>query len=105
MATELPNNDAQADPLVVDEGYEADSFTGNDNETIYATTISSYIRDGIEENGRKYAAYGKHAYGLPVDEREQERNGKHLPIPSIPFLPNSPLTPRPPTCQIHHPHQ
>ncbi|KPI40427.1 uncharacterized protein AB675_7638 [Cyphellophora attinorum] len=58
-------------PTAGDEGY--DTASSNAGST-YATTISSYIREGIEENGRQYAAYGKHAYGLPVDEREQERN-------------------------------
>lgn len=42
--------------------------------TSYATSISSYIRDGVEENGRKYPAYGRNMYGLPIDEKEQERN-------------------------------
>lgn len=54
----------------LDEAY-ASSTTSS---STYATTISSYIRSGIEENGRRYASYGKHAYGLPIDEREQERN-------------------------------
>ena len=42
--------------------------------TTYASTISTYIRDGVTENGRQYATYGKHAYGMPVDDAEQERN-------------------------------
>jgi hypothetical protein len=67
----------QPDPLPVDEGFEVESSAGGGGDSVYATTISSYIREGIEENGRKYASYGKYAYGLPVDEREQERNGKH----------------------------
>ncbi|EXJ74372.1 uncharacterized protein A1O5_02668 [Cladophialophora psammophila CBS 110553] len=40
----------------------------------YVSSISSLIRDGIEENGRQYPAYGRNMYGLPIDEREQERN-------------------------------
>lgn len=54
-----------------DDGYETASTTSSAS---YATSISSYIREGIEENGRKYASYGKHAYGMPIDEREQDRN-------------------------------
>lgn len=59
------------EPSAGDEGY--DSSTSAAGST-YATTISSYITNGIKENGRQYAAYCKHTYGMPVDEREQERN-------------------------------
>jgi ubiquinone/menaquinone biosynthesis C-methylase UbiE len=51
-----------------DEGYSESSNTS------YVTSIASEIRRGIEENGRLYPAYGKNAYGLPVDDVEQERN-------------------------------
>ena len=37
------------------------------------TSILSSVRRGIEENGRIYPAYGKHEYGMPVDERELDR--------------------------------
>ena len=37
-------------------------------------SIASEIRDGIEEYGRRWASYGKHFYGLPIDDREQDRH-------------------------------
>ncbi|KIW22856.1 uncharacterized protein PV07_11109 [Cladophialophora immunda] len=46
----------------------------SDDGSSYLTSISTHIRNGIEENGRKYPAYGRNMYGLPIDEREQERN-------------------------------
>ena len=56
-----------------DEGYAESSSTS------FATSIASSIRKGIEENGRLYPAYGQDAYGLPIDELEQERNDlQHL---------------------------
>ena len=54
-----------------DEAYDSSTSTG---ATSYASSIATYIRDGIEENGRKHPAYGKNVYGLPIDESEQERN-------------------------------
>ena len=56
-----------------DELFEDEAY-GSSAATSYETSIASYIHDGIEENGRKYPAYGKNMYGLPIDEREQERN-------------------------------
>jgi SAM-dependent methyltransferase len=37
-------------------------------------SIASDIRNGFEEYGRRWAAYGKHLYGLPIDDEEQYRN-------------------------------
>ena len=37
------------------------------------TSILSSVRRGVEENGRIYPAYGKHEYGMPVDEKELDR--------------------------------
>ena len=51
-----------------------EAYSGSVAGTSYVTSIASDIRRGIEENGRTYPAFGKHQYGLPVDEREQERN-------------------------------
>ena len=57
---------------------EADSFSdegfAESVNTSYATSIASEIRRGIEENGRTYPSYGHNEYGLPIDEREQDRN-------------------------------
>lgn len=43
MASNI-TNEVPADPAFVDEGYEAESSAG---DSVYATTISSYIREGI----------------------------------------------------------
>ena len=52
----------------VDEGY-ASSISSSS-----LTSISSSIRSGILENGRTYPNFGKHEYGLPMDEAELDRN-------------------------------
>ncbi|KAK5531919.1 hypothetical protein LTR25_008249 [Vermiconidia calcicola] len=58
----------EADYNFNDEGY------AESTNTSYVTSIASDIRRGIEENGRTYPAYGQHQYGMPIDEREQDRN-------------------------------
>ena len=58
----------EADYNFDDEGY------AESTNTSYVTSIASDIRRGIEENGRTYPAYGQHQYGMPIDEREQDRN-------------------------------
>ena len=50
-----------------DEGY-AESTT-----TSYVTSIASEVSKGILENDRIYPSYGKHNYGMPVDEEEMDR--------------------------------
>ena len=68
-----------------DDGYAQSS--GNSYVTRYASpgaltgfidevynSIASGIRRGVQVYGRTYAAYGKHFYGLPIDEQEQDRN-------------------------------
>lgn len=69
METASTNADIEPDTDFVDEGLGSESTA-----TSYVTSIASEIRQGIEENGRTYPAYGKHQYGLPVDKAEQERN-------------------------------
>jgi SAM-dependent methyltransferase len=70
MAANNENLTDNIDDSFEDEAYESSS----QGATSYATSIASYIRNGIDENGRKYPSYGKNMYGLPIDEREQERN-------------------------------
>ncbi|XMA10213.1 hypothetical protein WAI453_003004 [Rhynchosporium graminicola] len=36
-------------------------------------SLSSSIVQGVEENGRTYASYGKEEYGAPMDEQEMDR--------------------------------
>ncbi|EFQ91283.1 hypothetical protein PTT_11910 [Pyrenophora teres f. teres 0-1] len=51
-----------------DEGY-ADS-----NASSFLSSILSEVRRGVEIEGRLYPSYGKHAYGMPIDEKELDRN-------------------------------
>ncbi|OAG45590.1 hypothetical protein AYO21_00226 [Fonsecaea monophora] len=66
------------DLIHVDEtqSFEDETYASlvSDDASSYVTSIESHIRHGIEENGRQYPAYGRNMYGLPIDEREQERN-------------------------------
>jgi hypothetical protein len=59
--------------IQADESFDDEGFAESVN-TSYVTSIASELRRGIGENGRTYPAYGKNAYGLPVDEEEQDRN-------------------------------
>ena len=52
----------------VDEGYVSSISSSS------LTSISSSIRTGVLENGRTYPNFGKHEYGLPVDDAELDRN-------------------------------
>ena len=70
MAANNENLTNNVDDAFNDEAYDTASLGASS----YATSISSYIRHGIDENGRKYPAYGQNMYGLPIDEREQDRN-------------------------------
>jgi len=51
-----------------DEGY-ADSDASS-----FLSSILSEVRRGVEIEGRLYPSYGKHEYGMPIDERELDRN-------------------------------
>ncbi|CAO2657158.1 Nn.00g032840.m01.CDS01 [Neocucurbitaria sp. VM-36] len=51
-----------------DEGY-ADSDASS-----FLSSILSEVRRGVEIEGRLYPTYGKHEYGMPMDEKEMDRN-------------------------------
>ena len=38
------------------------------------SSILSSVRRGVEENGRVYPSFGKYEYGMPIDEKELDRN-------------------------------
>ncbi|KAL5114953.1 hypothetical protein ACEQ8H_007125 [Pleosporales sp. CAS-2024a] len=40
----------------------------------FLTSILSQVRRGVEIEGRLYPSYGKHEYGMPIDEKELDRN-------------------------------
>ncbi|KAK7894192.1 hypothetical protein LTR67_005950 [Exophiala xenobiotica] len=60
--------------MEADDTFSDEAFDAQSTATSYVTSIGSEIREGIEVYGRRYAAYGQHFYGLPIDEQEQERN-------------------------------
>lgn len=62
------NSDITADDDFLDEAYAESSKSG------YLTSLASDVRRGILENGRLYPSYGRHEYGMPVDEQELDRN-------------------------------
>jgi hypothetical protein len=62
--TQTISSEIEPDESVSDEGYAESSSTS------YVSSIASDVRRGIEENGRLYAAYGKHKPWVPVDDAE-----------------------------------
>lgn len=64
----------EADVEPIEADYFSDEGYAESVGTVYATSIASEIRRGIEENGRTYPSYGMNEYGLPIDEAEQDRN-------------------------------
>ena len=64
-----PTTGAHPDLDLDDEGY----VESNRTSVSFATTIDSAVDQLVEENERLYPNYGRHEYGLPVDEREEER--------------------------------
>jgi SAM-dependent methyltransferase len=60
--------------MEADDGFEDEGFDAGSSTSSYVSSIASEIRNGVQEYGRRYAAFGKHFYGLPIDEEEQERN-------------------------------
>jgi SAM-dependent methyltransferase len=40
----------------------------------FLSSILSEVRRGVEIEGRLYPSYGKHDYGMPIDEKELDRN-------------------------------
>ena len=65
MVGALPDDDEGEDE---DEGYVGDS-----KRSSFATSVASKVSRLSWEDGRGYPNYGRHEYGLPVDDREQER--------------------------------
>lgn len=54
--------------ISVDEGY------AESTNTSYLSSLASDVREGVLENGRTYASYGKNLQGMPIDDQEQDRN-------------------------------
>lgn len=69
-----------------DEGYG----DGPSSPTPSSMTISSSVHEGVWENTRCFPSYGRHEYGLPIDEEEQKRmvlqHEKHKLLLGKPYL-------------------
>ncbi|KAL1605109.1 hypothetical protein SLS60_004652 [Paraconiothyrium brasiliense] len=50
-----------------DEGYDGSDVSS------FLSSILSEVRRGVEIEGRQYASYGKHEYGMPMDDKELDR--------------------------------
>jgi SAM-dependent methyltransferase len=70
-----------ADEGIADEGIADEGIVVEGSAT---STLSSSCFEWVHENGREYANYGKNLYGLPIDEKEQDRldiqHAKYLDI-------------------------
>jgi ubiquinone/menaquinone biosynthesis C-methylase UbiE len=60
--------------ITVDSEEFSDSGYAESTSTSYLSSIASSILRGVDENGRRYASYGKTLQGMPIDEQEQDRN-------------------------------
>ncbi|KAF2248524.1 S-adenosyl-L-methionine-dependent methyltransferase [Trematosphaeria pertusa] len=56
------------DSSFTDEGYDESDASS------FLSSILSEVRRGVEIEGRIYPAHGKHEYGMPMDEKELDRN-------------------------------
>ena len=61
------------DEIAADTSFSDEAYGGS-TTTSYVSSIASDIRRGLEENGRTYPSYGRNMYGMPIDEKEQDRN-------------------------------
>ncbi|KAI9727379.1 MAG: hypothetical protein M1834_008450 [Cirrosporium novae-zelandiae] len=87
---EAPEVLIEPDLFLEDEGYTESSATS------FCSSIAAEIKQGMVENGRVYATFGNHEYGLPLDDDELDRldmehhkyhllqNGKLFLAPIIP---------------------
>ena len=64
---------SDADSVITADDF-SDSGYAESNTSSYLTSIASSIRRGVTEHGRVYPTYGKHLYGMPMDEQELDRN-------------------------------
>lgn len=63
----------QVEPMIVPDLDITDEAYAESTSTSYVTSIASEISRGIFENERLYPQYGKHSYGMPIDEAEMDR--------------------------------
>ncbi|KAF1850461.1 S-adenosyl-L-methionine-dependent methyltransferase [Cucurbitaria berberidis CBS 394.84] len=63
-----------ANQIAVDSESSSDQGYAESTNTSYLSSIASSVLRGVHENGRTYASYGKTLQGIPIDEKEQDRN-------------------------------
>lgn len=62
-----------ASPMLPDFDIDDETWAQESTSTSYVSSIASEISRGILENERLYPQYGKHSYGMPIDEAEMDR--------------------------------
>ncbi|KAF1915255.1 S-adenosyl-L-methionine-dependent methyltransferase [Ampelomyces quisqualis] len=62
------------DQIAVDSDVFLDEGYAESTSTSYLSSIASSILCGVDEKGRRYVSYGKALQGIPIDEKEQDRN-------------------------------
>lgn len=69
----LQDNTSEVTPD--DDGYLDEAYAESCHSGDWASlnSLASELRRGVVENGRVYPSYGRHEYGMPVDEEELER--------------------------------
>lgn len=60
-------------PTIQPDTDSSDEAYAESTTTSYLTSIASEISKGVLENDRIYPNYGKHSYGMPMDEDEMDR--------------------------------
>ncbi|KAK5217402.1 hypothetical protein LTR72_009519 [Exophiala xenobiotica] len=63
----------QVAPMILPDLEIDDEAYAESISTSYVSSIASEISRGIVENERLYPQYGKHSYGMPIDEAEMDR--------------------------------
>lgn len=59
--------------ILADRGFEDEGY-GHSSNSSYLSSLPTEIYQGVDENDRIYASYGKHMQGMPIDQQEQHRN-------------------------------
>jgi SAM-dependent methyltransferase len=73
VGTAHPDVATQVAPTIQPDTDSSDEAYAESTTTSYVTSIASEISKGVLENDRIYPNYGKHSYGMPMDEDEMDR--------------------------------
>ncbi|KAF2823178.1 S-adenosyl-L-methionine-dependent methyltransferase [Ophiobolus disseminans] len=68
------HNLLQAGPESDEASTDTDEGYADSDASSFLSSILSEVRRGVEIEGRLYPTYGKHEYGMPIDEKELDRN-------------------------------